>query len=151
MMACRVKENFFMRVPLCTAALVLSILGAGLAGCGSGSSGGATTVQDFVGAYTGFFAGTVNGATESGTLAGKIDADRKFTGVSHSNASNSDATVTGSLTTAGLFTATFVYPAATITATGTVARSGNRHLLGTLTESNGTTTIGTISIDLTSH
>ena len=138
-----------MRFRLCAAALGLSLLVAGLSGCGGGGSSSANNTVDFQGEYLGTFGGTTNGAPETGTLSTTVAADGALTGTAHSNTNNADGAVTGTLSNTGAFNSTFAYPGGSVTLTGTVVRDSRRHLIGTLTEFSGATAIGTLSIDLT--
>ena len=138
-----------MRIRMGVVALGLSLTGAALAGCGGGSdSGTSAAAPKFAGRYAGTFAGTVGGGPDSGTLSGTVAADGTLTGVAHDNGVNENATVTGTITSAGVLNSTFVYPGGVYTAKGVVTKSSSGHLIGTLTEFSGTTVIGTISVDL---
>jgi hypothetical protein len=137
-----------MRFRMCAAAFALSLVAAGLVGCGGGSGSGVNNTRSFTGKYGGTFAGTVNGMVDNGTLTGTVASDGSLTGMSHSNAANADGTVTGTISTAGVVASTFVYPGATYTASGTISKTSAGHLIGTLTEFSGTTAIGSFTIDL---
>jgi hypothetical protein len=137
-----------MRFRMCATALALSLVAAGLVGCGGGSGSSVNNTRSFTGKYGGTFSGTVNGVADTGTLTETIASDGSLTGISHSNAANADATVTGTISTAGVVASTFVYPSATYTASGTVSKTSAGHLIGTLTEFSGATAIGSFTIDL---
>jgi len=132
---------------LCVAALVLSLMAVCLVGCG-GASGVSTNTKSLDGDYTGTFAGSTNGTAESGTLSWTIDKSGALTGTAHSNTTNADATVSGTVSTTGVVAATFTYPAATYTISGTVNKASTGHLIGSLTESVNVSSVGTILIDL---
>ena len=126
----------------------------GLVGCGSGGGGGYTapTVSPYLGSFAGpfnFVGTTAQFPNQTGTVLIATDSNGNVTGTAHNTTFNQDAVVSGTLDKNGSITSTFVFPNATVTATGTVSIATSGHLVGTLTESLGGNNVGQITVDLT--
>ena len=118
-------------------------------GCGGGNASNASATTTFRGTYLGTFTLNQPGNTQTGTLTGTVANDGAFNGAATNVKEGATATVTGTFLSGGQTTLTFTYPDATYAATGSSAIDANGHLLSSLTETQGTTTLGPLTLDLT--
>lgn len=140
-----------MRVHVSVFAALTLLASLLFSGCGGGEDGTAATVtpSTYVGTYSGTFSSTGTGGLQNGTLTLSVENSGRFSGSAHNATLDTDAMVSGSIDYASLFNGTFAYPRITYLATGRVARNVNNHVVGTLTQQQGFTDIGTVTIDLT--
>ncbi len=120
-----------------------------IAGCGGGG-GGSSTSTPANSPFTGSYSGTFNdaGNSQSGTITATVSTNGQVTGSSHNMTLNSDGPFTGSVDNSGNASFNIINSAGTFTDKGTVAFASNGHLDGTLTEFNGSTQVGSATIDL---
>lgn len=132
---------------LCFLALLTLLLACGF-GCGGGSHN-ASTASPFRGTYLGAFTLAQTGNTQTGSLTGTVANDGTFSGGATNLKQGTTATVNGIFSSSGQTTLTFVYPDTTYTATGVSAIGATGHLLSSLTATQGATTLGPLTFDLT--
>jgi len=129
-------------------AIVGIVVCIALLGCGGGGS-----VQS---PYTGHWIGTwaENDNAWDGTFDLTIADSGSIIGTTHDNLKKVDGTVTGTMTSAGLMSITFIYPPPSIQypASGTVSIATNGHLVcSELNEPSGGGYTDSFNINLTKH
>lgn len=126
---------------------VASLAAIALTGCGGGggidNSSPVVTNSPFAGNYVGTFT-TSN--SQSGTVNVTVATNGGFTGSGYNSTIGQSETNSGSITNAGILTASFAYPSTAATVSGAVAFASNGHLDGTLTQPGGGN--GSVTIDL---
>ena len=134
---------------LAFATLLTLLIPCGFGCGGGGNTNNASTTATFRGTYLGTFTLDQPGSTQTGTLTGTVANGGTFNGAATNLKLGTTATITGNFLSGGQTTITLTYPDATFTATGNSAIGANGHLLSSLTETQGTTTIGPLTFDLT--
>lgn len=117
------------------------------AGCGGGGGGSSTPANSpFAGSYSGTFNDVGN--AQSGTLKATVATNGQVTGSVTNTTTGNSGGASGSIDNSGNSTLAIAYPGETITDKGTVAFASNGHLTGNVTEFNGSTQVGTATVDL---
>ena len=128
-------------------ALMLAVAGCLMAGCGDDTGDRPVAAASiYSGSYSGSFT-TTN--SQAGTLAISVNTAGQIEGSSTNTTLNQNAVVSGSIDNSGNVTSTFVYPSGTYTAAGFVTQTTTSHLVGTLTQRQGSAQDGAVTIDLT--
>lgn len=132
--------------PMVCALLCLIVCGCGGGGGSNSPSVTPTTTNDFAGTWNGDW--TDSTLDQKGSLHLFIDASGNVSGSSYNSTLKVTATVVGTISSQGTITATYTYPDALYTTSGTVAINDLGHMTGKLPGCLNGVQIGTTTLDL---
>jgi hypothetical protein len=92
----------------------------------------AKTRSPFAGNYSGLWKGTTTAGKQTGLMTLAVNADGTFTGTEKSETTSRTAKLTGRIGEDGEITVTIEYPGSISRSEGTVTRTKDGHLKGTL-------------------
>ena len=117
-----------------------------VAGCGGSGSGNNSGPSPFAGNWGGTWSDPVN--NQSGTLTVTIATNGQATGSIY-NSTLGNGALSGMVSNSGSANYSYAYPGATYTASCTLSINGSGHLVGNCNEYQGSSLIGTATVDLT--
>jgi hypothetical protein len=104
---------------------------------------------DLRGAYEGPFVSVAGAATETGTVAIVIGPDNRLAGTVQNVTTAANGALAGDVDRGVALYATLAYPASSFTLRGNVAKDVDAHIVGALTQYDGTgRAVATFSVDL---